>query len=437
MAVTGHAREALQPLGDLISSERVNPQYAEHGNVYSLWCARDVVSRGCYIVNCDVLFGDAIARTLVSAAGSCVLCAADHGVDAESMKAVAGDGRLEALSKDAPVGPHPEYIGLARIDPAHGPALAEALERFVREGAARRVLRGRASRSSRAARTWASSRSTGSPGSRSTTTRTSRRRATRCSPASREGRRTARRRAAPPRPGGMAALHGAAALPARRQRPAGARRGDRGARRRASTSTASRSSAGRPSPPASHASCPARCRGRAAAPVGVEANTESEVARLAAAARAARGRRGRRGRRRQDDRRRQVRLRGGRAAVDRRADAAHGGRHRLSRERDPRHRGAPAQRAGPAADRGCGRPRGGRGARRPRVPAPASETCSPTPVRCTTGTSRPRPAGRRWTTSPRCCRRAPSTWSTPPHPWHWTAGRRPSSSCIACCAAWC
>lgn len=134
VAVTGHAREALQPLGELISSERVNPKYAEHGNVYSLWCARDVVSRGCYVVNCDVLFGDAIARTLVSAAGSCVLCASDHGVDAESMKAVAGDGRLEALSKEAPVGPHPEYIGLARIDPAHGPALAEVLERFVRDG---------------------------------------------------------------------------------------------------------------------------------------------------------------------------------------------------------------------------------------------------------------------------------------------------------------
>jgi choline kinase len=134
VAVTGHARDALQPLGDLVSSERVNPRYAEHGNVYSLWCARDVVRRGCYVVNCDVLFEEAIARTLVGAAGSSVLCASDHGVDAESMKAVARGGRLEALSKDAPVGPHPEYIGLARIDPEHGPALAEALERFARHG---------------------------------------------------------------------------------------------------------------------------------------------------------------------------------------------------------------------------------------------------------------------------------------------------------------
>ena len=134
VAVTGHARDALSPLGDLVTAERFNPRYAEHGNVYSLWCARDVVARGCYVVNCDVLFEDAIGRALVGAAGSAVLCASDHGVDAESMKAVARDGRLEALSKEAPVGPHPEYIGLSRIDPAHGPQLAEVLERFVREG---------------------------------------------------------------------------------------------------------------------------------------------------------------------------------------------------------------------------------------------------------------------------------------------------------------
>ena len=28
------------------------------------------------------------------------------------------------------MGPHPEYIGLTRIDPAHGPLLAEVLERL-------------------------------------------------------------------------------------------------------------------------------------------------------------------------------------------------------------------------------------------------------------------------------------------------------------------
>ena len=52
---------------DLLSGERFNDRFAEHGNVYSLWCARDVVRGGCYIVNSDVLFEDEIARRLVAA----------------------------------------------------------------------------------------------------------------------------------------------------------------------------------------------------------------------------------------------------------------------------------------------------------------------------------------------------------------------------------
>ena len=134
VAVTGHRAEAFEDVRDLFSTEVFNERFEDHGNVYSLWCARDHVREGCYIVNSDVLFEDEVARRLVGAEGSVVLCASDHGVDAESMKAVAADGRLAELSKEAEVGPHPEYIGLARIDPAHGPELAEVLERFVREG---------------------------------------------------------------------------------------------------------------------------------------------------------------------------------------------------------------------------------------------------------------------------------------------------------------
>jgi choline kinase len=81
-----------------------------------------------------VLFEDEIARRLVAAAGSAVLCASDHGVDSESMKAVLAGGRLQGLSKHAPVGPHPEYIGLTRVDPAHGELLATILDGFVQRG---------------------------------------------------------------------------------------------------------------------------------------------------------------------------------------------------------------------------------------------------------------------------------------------------------------
>jgi choline kinase len=134
VAVTGHRPEVLERLGSLISEERQNERYAELENIYSLWLARDVVAEGCFIVNADVLFEDEIGRRLVSATGSVVLCASDHGVDGESMKAVASNGCLERLTKKASAEGNPEYIGLARIDPADGPRLAAILDEFVQSG---------------------------------------------------------------------------------------------------------------------------------------------------------------------------------------------------------------------------------------------------------------------------------------------------------------
>jgi choline kinase len=134
VSVTGHLPQAFEPIRGLVGEERHNDRYAELENVYSLWLARDVVAEGCFIVNSDVLFEDEIARRLASAPGTAILCASDHGVDAESMKAVATGGRLERLTKEAPADGNPEYIGLARIDPADGPRLAAILDELVQSG---------------------------------------------------------------------------------------------------------------------------------------------------------------------------------------------------------------------------------------------------------------------------------------------------------------
>ena len=131
VAVTGYRADDLAALDSLLSDTRFNDRFADMGNIYSLWCARDVVERGCYIVNSDVLFEAEIARRLVATDGSALLCAGSEGVDEESMKAVAHEGLLTQLSKTAPVGSHPEYIGLTRIDPVQGPRLAEILDGFV------------------------------------------------------------------------------------------------------------------------------------------------------------------------------------------------------------------------------------------------------------------------------------------------------------------
>ena len=134
VAVTGYRPQDLEVLGELVSEQRHNPRFSELGNVYSLWCARDVVAGGCLIVNSDVLFEDEVARRLLSLEGSAVLCDSSHGVDEESMKAVSEDGRLVRLSKHAPVQSNPEYIGLARVDPTDGPLLAQILDEFVESG---------------------------------------------------------------------------------------------------------------------------------------------------------------------------------------------------------------------------------------------------------------------------------------------------------------
>jgi choline kinase len=131
IAVTGYRAETLLALGDLVTEHRFNHRHAETENVYSLWLARDVVERGCYVVNSDVLLEDEVARRLVGVSGTAILCDASHGVTEESMKALVGDDRLVRLSKSLPTDGNPEYIGLTRVDPADGPALASILDALV------------------------------------------------------------------------------------------------------------------------------------------------------------------------------------------------------------------------------------------------------------------------------------------------------------------
>lgn len=133
VAITGYRPDALEPLADLVTEQRFNERFADTENIYSVWCGRDVIASGCYIVNSDVVFEREIARRLLSLDETAVLCGPE-GVDEESMKAVSRDGRLVSLSKDAPVDSNPEYIGLTRVDPAQGPALAEIVASFVEDG---------------------------------------------------------------------------------------------------------------------------------------------------------------------------------------------------------------------------------------------------------------------------------------------------------------
>jgi choline kinase len=131
IAITGYRAEKLADLESLVTEHRFNPRFADAENIYSLWLARDIVQRGCYVVNSDVLFEDEVARRLVELKGTAILCDASHGVGEESMKALVRDGKLERLSKGLPIEGNPEYTGLSRIDPAEGARLAAILDDFV------------------------------------------------------------------------------------------------------------------------------------------------------------------------------------------------------------------------------------------------------------------------------------------------------------------
>ncbi|MFT4049190.1 MAG: phosphocholine cytidylyltransferase family protein [Solirubrobacterales bacterium] len=132
IAITGHAADAF----DGYDVETIfNERWDTENNITSLWQAREVVARGCTIVNCDLLFEPELARRLAQTEGTAILVDDELAVDEESMKATeAGDGldRLhKSIALDRAVG---EYIGLTRIDPADGPRLAEILEEFVSGG---------------------------------------------------------------------------------------------------------------------------------------------------------------------------------------------------------------------------------------------------------------------------------------------------------------
>lgn len=132
LVVTGHAAGSLEGFG----AETVfNERWDTENNISSLWRVREVVASGCVIVNCDLLFESQLARRLAAAKGSAILVDDEQPVDEESMKATEIDGRLDRLHKSLPlesaVG---EYIGLARIDPADGPRLAEILDEFIARG---------------------------------------------------------------------------------------------------------------------------------------------------------------------------------------------------------------------------------------------------------------------------------------------------------------
>jgi choline kinase len=109
-----------------------NPKAEEWNNAYSLWCARDALSEGVLLVNGDTVHPASVEEDLLGARGTELVIAIDqeHELGEEQMKVqLSPAGLLQRIGKGIdPQTAQGEYIGLTLIEPAAGPALADALE---------------------------------------------------------------------------------------------------------------------------------------------------------------------------------------------------------------------------------------------------------------------------------------------------------------------
>ena len=101
-------------------------------NAYSLWCAREYFTDGVLLVNGDTVHPVLVQERLLAARGPDLLLALDthKQLADEEMKVVLDDqGTVARITKGMdPATADGEYIGLTVIEPAAGPALADALE---------------------------------------------------------------------------------------------------------------------------------------------------------------------------------------------------------------------------------------------------------------------------------------------------------------------
>ncbi|MFE1783790.1 sugar phosphate nucleotidyltransferase [Streptomyces sp. NPDC059506] len=127
-------KEALEAKYGLSITLIDNDKAEEWNNAYSLWCARDVLSRGVILANGDTVHPVSVEKTLLAARGKGqkIILALDtvKKLADEEMKVVAdpdkGVRRITKLME--PSEATGEYIGVTLIEPEAAEALADALK---------------------------------------------------------------------------------------------------------------------------------------------------------------------------------------------------------------------------------------------------------------------------------------------------------------------
>ncbi|MFH8474032.1 sugar phosphate nucleotidyltransferase [Streptomyces sp. NPDC018000] len=111
-----------------------NDKAEEWNNAYSLWCARDVLSRGVILANGDTVHPVSVEKTLLAARGNGqkIILALDtvkHLADEEMKVITEGDKGVRRITKLMdPATATGEYIGVTLIEPEAAAELADALK---------------------------------------------------------------------------------------------------------------------------------------------------------------------------------------------------------------------------------------------------------------------------------------------------------------------
>jgi choline kinase len=137
--IVGYKSEAVEERKkDLESRHGVNLELIfndkaeEWNNAYSLWCARDLFSRGFLLANGDTVHPVGVQETLLANRGPAILLAVDtvKKLAEEEMKlTVNSSGNLAKITKLMdPQSAFGEYIGLTLVEPEAAESLTSALE---------------------------------------------------------------------------------------------------------------------------------------------------------------------------------------------------------------------------------------------------------------------------------------------------------------------
>lgn len=134
----GDVRRVCGPTIDYVH----NARFAETNSLYSLWLARELLTGGFLVMNCDVLFHEQMLLDLVTSRYEDALltssaCDAAAYSD-EEMKVRVRGGRVVEISKTIdPSEADGENVGIAKFGAAGAAVLVDELDAMVADGAVR------------------------------------------------------------------------------------------------------------------------------------------------------------------------------------------------------------------------------------------------------------------------------------------------------------